>query len=646
MRRWLLVPALTGFLMLAGCGGSSAKPATSTTSGAGTGPVTLLTIQMSPSNASIAQGTTQAFTATGNYSDGSTKDLTATAQWSCLLPTLATVSNISPTQGLATGVAPGTALITASSGSVSNSAQLNVTAATATSLAITPANPTIGIGNQQQFTATATFNDGSTQDVTSLTSWSSFPPFITSNSGLAIGQAPGVNTITAIFGGALATTNLTVDLSNLVSISVLPSNPSIANHTQTQFSVIGTFYDGSTRDVSSQAAWSSSNPAVANFPSTPGLAKSTAVGTTNISASVGTLNAASTLNVTAAQLQSITVSPVNGSIAPSTKLNYTAIGLFSDSTTQDLTTLLTWTVTDTSVASILTVRGTATAVSGGSTTVNATSPLTMGSIQGSAPLNVSSATLNSISVMPPTTFIPPGGTLNYSATGSFSDGSTQDVSALEGWSSSSQTVATVSSNAVTGQGVGLAIITAKLDTIPGTANLSVISPSQISLAVAPATAQIAGQTYTQLAVTGTYIDGSTQDFTTIANWTSSAPSVATVGYQTGIVSGLTPGTATITATIGTVTSTMQVTVTSATLTSITLSPANPSIAVGNSQQFTASGNFSDGSTQTLWGANWSSSLPPVAVVAASGLATSTGSGTSAISATVNGMSGSTNLTVQ
>jgi trimeric autotransporter adhesin len=659
MCRLLLLLALTGLVFLANCGGGSST-GSSGGGGTGGGQATLQSITVKPGAAAIAPGTTQQFTATGNYSDGSMKDLTLTAQWSCLVSTLATVSNDSPTQGLAMAVLPGTALITASMGSVSNSGQLTIKdGLSVTALELSPPTATIGFGNQQQFKATATFSDQSQQDVTNVSQWSlSQPPFITSNSGLAIGQSVGSNSVMATFNGSgNGNAPLTVDLSNLVSMSLLPSSPFTANHTQVQFTAIGTFSDGSTRDitslVTSSFGWSSSNPAVASFgftgSSVSAHSSQTPMATTiagSITSSTGTIiaSASTTLTVTSAQLQSIVLFPVNASIAPATELNLTAIGIFSDSTTQDLTSELVWSAVDPSVASV--ERGVATGVSSGETTVNASSRI-LGSAQGSTQLNVTSATLNSIAVTPSNTFIPPGGTLTYSAIGSFSDNSIQDVSNVSTWSSKPTNVATIPllSGVATGQGVGRSTITAKLGSVSGTATLLVASPQQISINTAPTTVQIASQTSTQLTAKGTFVDGGVQDLTTVVNWTSSSAKVATVGGQTGTITGLAPGQATMTATLGSVSTTSQVTVTNASLVSITVLPAGPSIALGSSQQFTATGKFSDGSAQTLLGATWSSSGPTIAVVDDSGLATSTGLGTATIKATLNGISGTTNLTV-
>jgi len=87
---------------------------------------TLTSISVTPSNPNLGVGSTLQFTATGHYSDNSTQDLTTVATWSSSNTAVATVSNTSGSQGLAKGVAAGTATITASSGSVSGNTLLTV----------------------------------------------------------------------------------------------------------------------------------------------------------------------------------------------------------------------------------------------------------------------------------------------------------------------------------------------------------------------------------------------------------------------------------------------------------------------------------------------------------------------------------------
>jgi uncharacterized protein YjdB len=75
------------------------------------------------------------------------------------------------------------------------------------------------------------------------------------------------------------------------------------------------------------------------------------------------------------------------------------------------------------------------------------------------------------------------------------------------------------------------------------------------------------------------------------------------------------------------------TVTQATLRSIAVTPASPTIAKGATQQFTATGTYSDGSTHNLTtSVVWTSATPTVATIVAGGLATGVGQGTSNITA--------------
>ena len=106
----IIAVALLG---LASCGGG----------GGGGGGASLTSITITPTNPSIAIGANQQFMATGNYSDGSTKDLTASAMW--LSSTIA-VATINSTSGLATAIAEGTSTITASSTARTGSTTLTV----------------------------------------------------------------------------------------------------------------------------------------------------------------------------------------------------------------------------------------------------------------------------------------------------------------------------------------------------------------------------------------------------------------------------------------------------------------------------------------------------------------------------------------
>src|SRR5260370_40315628 len=103
----------------------------------GTGGAVLVSLAVTPVNPSIAKGTTQQFTATGTFSDGSTQNLTNTVTWTSTNTTVATITG----SGLATGVAPGSTTMQAALGSVSSSINLTVTPPVLGPLARSPANP-------------------------------------------------------------------------------------------------------------------------------------------------------------------------------------------------------------------------------------------------------------------------------------------------------------------------------------------------------------------------------------------------------------------------------------------------------------------------------------------------------------------------
>jgi len=244
----------------------------------------------------------------------------------------------------------------------------------------------------------------------------------------------------------------------------------------------------------------------------------------------------------------------------------------------------------------------------------------------------------------------PGSTLGYAATGTFSDGSTQVINTAVTWTSSAPVVATITSfGQVTGQAPGTATITAQSGTVTGTAVLVVASAPLTAVQITPATATVAELTGTQFSATGTFADGSTQDLTNSALWTSSPATVATVSDaigSRGLVTGVTPGTAIITALFAGQVGTASLTVTNATLTSLTIAPDPASISLGSSQQFTATGNFSDGTTENLTTqVTWTSSSVNVATISDSGLAATAATGTTTITASMNGLNGTAVMTV-
>ena len=159
----------------------------------------LLSIDVTPATTSIAKGLTQAFTATGHFSDNSTANLTATVSWSSSNQSVATISF----SGLASSFAIGSTTITATSGSISGSETLTVTAAQLESFVITPSVARSGVGLTTQPTATGTYTDATTANVTSLATWESNDPAIATvnaQTGLVTGVSLGNTTLDVTIG--------------------------------------------------------------------------------------------------------------------------------------------------------------------------------------------------------------------------------------------------------------------------------------------------------------------------------------------------------------------------------------------------------------------------------------------------------------
>jgi hypothetical protein len=249
--------------------------------------------------------------------------------------------------------------------------------------------------------------------------------------------------------------------------------------------------------------------------------------------------------------------------------------------------------------------------------------------------------LTSIAVTPANPSIAKGGGEQFAATGHYKNGSSENLTGIVAWSSSKTSVATITSGGMaTSVALGTSSIVATLGAVTGTTTLTVTPPTLLSIAVAPANPAITKGGLEQFAATGTYSDGSTNDLTASASWSSSNTTVASVS-ATGLASGTATGVTTVAASLSSITGSTTLTVNPSTLISISVSPALVFVGVGSNKQYTATGNFSDGSTANLTQAvTWSSSSSQIATISSTGLATSTGSGPATLTATEAGVSGS------
>jgi len=166
---------------------------------------TLTTVTIGPQGASIEMGSTLQMVATGTYDDGSTKSLTGNILWSSADTSIATVNN----SGLVSGVLFGSTSITAASGTVSGSTTINIALANIIKIDVTPTSPSIFVGSDQPFVATATVQGGQTFDISDSAQWTS------SNTSVATIDSTGDAT-----GLAVGTTQITATSDNVTSTAV------------------------------------------------------------------------------------------------------------------------------------------------------------------------------------------------------------------------------------------------------------------------------------------------------------------------------------------------------------------------------------------------------------------------------------------
>ncbi|HTV94397.1 MAG TPA: Ig-like domain-containing protein [Steroidobacteraceae bacterium] len=362
------------------CTGSSAD----TLPGLATTVVTVLPaltgITVSPATASATVGATAQFADTGSFANGTTGPITASyppVVWS----SNSAFASVTAT-GLATCTGPGTALISATSGTIAGSATLACNAAAPVIISVTPAAPAIGDFLNEQFTATGIYASGPTQNITSAVTWSAVPGNIAtiSASGLAFCEATGSATITATSGSVSGSTTLTCQpVVSSLSTFTAGGVTQIAVGGTVQITARAAYTDGSVADVNNTATWLSSNPSAAVVSN--GLVTGVSAGTSNISASLGgSSSGMTTITVTGPTLQIISVTPnTSQSLGAGGTVQLTLTGGYSDSSTLNLTSVATWTSSNTAVATVS--GGLVTAVGPGFTQI-------YGSVSGVSPVNV------------------------------------------------------------------------------------------------------------------------------------------------------------------------------------------------------------------------------------------------------------------
>ena len=416
---------------------------------------TLTSIQINQLNPTIPLNGSFAFRATGFYNDGSSSDITNLGTWTS---TNLAVATITAGTGVASAVSAGASLISIDYGGFNHQRTLNVTNFSVDSIAITPINPSGIIGLGTQLYATAFLSNGSTQDISSSVVWSSATTAVATvdTRGRVSSLSSGTTLITAQLGALSAQATFTVSSLTISSLAISSLGTSISVGFQQTAKAMATLSNGGTLDVSEDVVWSSLNPAVLSVQNTTpkGRVAALSAGSTSVRVQLGSRQATQAVTVSTATLTSIALSPSSTFLWQGEVRPLRATGVFSDASTLDITSQVTWSSSDASrivMSNIPDSKGFAQVVYIGAVTQNVTITATLGAVSRTMNAIINPATLNTLQINTSALTLQPNSLYEFKVFGHYSDGGSVDLTKSATWTSTDSAVAFIS-NALNDKG--------------------------------------------------------------------------------------------------------------------------------------------------------------------------------------------------
>ena len=479
--------------------------------------VAVTSITLDKTSLSMKVGETETITATVNPDNATDKTVT----WGSSDVSVATVAD-----GIVTAKSPGTVTVTAKSGICTTDCNVTVTV-DIESLSLDKTNLSLSIGETAQLTATVKPDNATDKNV----SWTSSDESIAKvDNGKVTAVKSGKATITAKCGGKIAECAVTVTVPT-GSVTLDKTTLSLAVGETAQLTATVKPDDATDKNVT----WTSSDESVAKVVN----GKVTAVksGKATITAKCGGKTAECAVIVTV-PTGSVTLDKTSLSLAVGETVQLTATVKPDDATDKNVT----WTSSDESVAKV--VNGKVTAVKSGKATITAKCGGKTAECAVTVTVPVTSLTLDRTTLS-----LAVGETAQLTATVKPDDATDKNVS----WTSSDEFVAKVDNGKVTAVKSGKATITAKCcDKTAGCAVTVTVPVSSVILDKTTLSLSV-GETAT---LTATVKPDNATDKNVI--WSSSNESVVKV--DNGKVSSLMMGQATITAAIGNIVASCDVTV--------------------------------------------------------------------------------------
>jgi hypothetical protein len=240
---------------------------------------------------------------------------------------------------------------------------------TGTELRITA--PEVALGVSSEWKMFGTYSDGSEEDLSSKAVWTSSNPDVarpssfTDQEGLLISVGVGRAVISATLGDKSASEWLEVKPAAVDRLSIGPEGLTVGIGRNVRLRTVAFLTDDSTRDVSTTARFTSSDPNVGQMSATDlGWFVPFGQGTTTITAEVDGKTAETSITVTDARIATITVGPSGQRVELGGSLRFTARGVYTDQQERDIGELVSWRSSDPSKLTLST-EGVATGVAAG-----------------------------------------------------------------------------------------------------------------------------------------------------------------------------------------------------------------------------------------------------------------------------------------
>ena len=590
---------------------------------------TLTDLQILPPSISAPAGTSGQLRLLARYTDGRVEEVASQAVWRSANLAIAIVQTSGQQAGFSQLIAPGLTTFTAQFGGLESAAQIEVSNPVLERIQLNPINRSVASGVDVQYQATGIYSDDSQQPLDDEVSWQSSDTNIAvmNTDGLANTLMAGDTVISAFYLGVYSETPLTVTVAVVTEIAVLPGTVSGPAGTFTKLRAVALYSDSSVQDVTSQSSWVSADPDTAYVAGTGPIAGFTALrseGLTQVTASFsGFINTVS-VEVTPAVLSEIVISPVDQSVPQGINVQYSATGLYTDSSSSSLDDEVSWFSSDPSVA-VITPEGLALTNEDdltrgvGSTVISAS----FAGLSDETGLTVTNPQIVSLQITPANLTEPAGTRGRLTATALYTDNRTIDVTDQALWSSSDEAVASVVTG---GSDAGLAYllsegnaqISAQLDGVGDTIDVQVTAALLIRIQVDPVLQNIPVGLESQYRATGFFSDGSSSSIDEDVSWQSSNSQVATIDLD-GLVSAQKVGAAFIIASLDGINGLAGVLVTGAQVIDIQITPPSLTKPAGTSGQLLAMASLSDGTTRDITTeSTWISSDPTVVVVQTTG----------------------------